>query len=106
MTDLNPARLDWERVRPRVLDEGVYEGDLDALCEPELRSLRAFLAARGLAILGSSSGYAWHSWREWRGTAAQRAIRRVFEGLGRRGLPPYRDFGPLVVVVARREPAP
>jgi SAM-dependent methyltransferase len=96
------ASLRWERVRPRVLDEGTYEGDLDAVCEPELRSLRAFLAGCGLDVVASSSGYAWHSWREWRGTAAQRLVRGLFEALGRSGIPPYRDFGPLVVVAARR----
>lgn len=97
--------LGWERVHPRVLDDGVYEGDLDAVCEPELRSLRRHLASRGLEVVASSSGYPWHSWREWRGTRAQRAVRALFETLGRWGVPPYRDFGPMLAVVARRRAA-
>jgi SAM-dependent methyltransferase len=97
--------LGWDRVEPRVLVDGIYEGDLDAVCEPELRSLRAYLTGRGLDVVGSTSGYEWHSWREWRATRTQRAIRALFEALGRLGVPPYRDFGPLVVVAARRRAA-
>jgi SAM-dependent methyltransferase len=99
------AALGWERVHPRVLDDGIYQGDLDAVCEPEIRSLRAFLTASGLKVVASTSGYEWHSWREWKGTPGQRLIRGVFERLGRAGIPPYRDFGPMILVAARRRGA-
>ncbi|HEX6850100.1 MAG TPA: class I SAM-dependent methyltransferase [Candidatus Polarisedimenticolaceae bacterium] len=96
------SALGWERVHPKVLDHGVYQGDLDALCEPEIRSLRAFLTASGLRVIASTSGYEWHSWREWKGTPGQRVIRGIFERLGRAGIPPYRDFGPMILVAAKR----
>lgn len=94
--------LDWERVDPLVLDGEDYEGDKDAVVEPELRSLVRFLRGRKLAIIESTSGYAWHRWTGRNGPAAQRIARAVLERLGRWGLPPYRDFGPLVAVAARK----
>lgn len=98
----DPARLAWERVAPRVLEGEAYEGDLDAVCEPELRSLVAFLEGRGLRVETASSGYEWLSWSETGGSAAQRGIRAALERLGRAGLRPYASFGPLVAVAARK----
>jgi SAM-dependent methyltransferase len=101
---LRPAApgLDWDRVDPPVLAGAAYEGDLDALVEPELRSLRAWLVARGLRIVDARSGLEWHSFAERRSGAGARALRRLCEALGRAGIPPFRDFGPLLVVHARR----
>lgn len=96
------ARLGWDRVRPAVLDGAVYDGDLDAVVEPELRSLSRFLSARGLTIVEASSGFAWHTWRGRNGPLAQKAIRLVGETLARAGIPPYTSFGPLVAVAAER----
>jgi SAM-dependent methyltransferase len=94
--------LGWERVDPVVLDGVEYEGDRDTVVEPELASLRRFVAARGIRILEATSGLEWCSWLEYPSSRLQQGVRRVCEALGRRGLPPYRDFGPLVAVAGRR----
>lgn len=96
------SRLDWEPVAPSVLAGDAYEGDKDAVVEPELSSLVAFLRGRGLSVREASSGYAWHRWTGRNGPLLQRLARAFFERLGRWGLPPYRDFGPLVAVAARK----
>jgi len=95
-------RLGWEGVRPPVLDGVTWDGDLDALNEPELRSLRGWLQARGLTIVDTTSGLQWYSWTTHRASAPVRALRGFLEGLGRRGLPLFRDFGPLVALHARK----
>jgi SAM-dependent methyltransferase len=95
-------RLRWERVRPAVLDGAAYDGDMDTVVEPELRSLERFLRRRGLRVRASTSGLEWHSWRQGRMSLGQRIARGIFEPVGRLGLPPYRRFGPLVVVCAER----
>lgn len=95
-------RLDWDRVDPAVLHGEAYEGDKDAVVEPEMRSLVRFLRGRGLAIVEATSGYAWHRWSGRKGPLAQRVARAALERLGRWGIPPYRDFGPLIAVAARK----
>jgi hypothetical protein len=95
-------RLRWERVHPPVLDGAAFEGDLDALVEPELRSLRGWLRGRGLEIVDTCSGLEWYSWTTHRSSALVRAVRHVCERAGRSGLPLFRDFGPLVAVHVRR----
>lgn len=92
--------LGWDRVRPAVLDGAVYDGDLDTVVEPELRSLERFLERKGLAIVSATSGFEWRSWRQGRMSPAQRIARAILEPLGRRGWSPYRRFGPLVAVCA------
>jgi len=95
-------RLGWERVHPPVLDGAAFEGDLDALVEPELRSLRGWLRGRGLEVVSTCSGLDWYSWSTHRSSALVRGIRLACERAGRSGLPLFRDFGPLVAVHARR----
>jgi hypothetical protein len=95
-------RLGWEGVRPPVLDGAAFDGDLDAMNEPELRSLRAWLQRRGMTIVDTTSGLAWYSWTTHRASAPVRLLRSAFEGLGRRHLPLFRDFGPLVALHARK----
>ncbi len=97
------AALGWERVDPLVLEGVEYEGDRDTVVEPELASLRRFVAARGVRIMESTSGLEWCTWMDYPGSRLQQAVRRACEALGRRGLPPYRDFGPLVALAGRRE---
>jgi SAM-dependent methyltransferase len=99
------AALGWERVEPAVLAGVPYEGDRDAVVEPELRSLLRFLSRRGLVVLDASSGFAWHTWRAGRMSVGQRIARSLLEPVGRAGIPPYRDFGPLVAVCAARPAA-
>jgi hypothetical protein len=89
-------------VRPPVLDGVTWDGDLDAMIEPELRSLRAWLQGRGMKIVDTTSGLAWYSWTTHRASAPVRAVRALLEGLGRRGLPLFRDFGPLVALHAQK----
>ena len=98
--------LGWERVEPAVLDGQPYEGDRDAVVEPELRSLVRFLSRRGLRILDATSGLSWHSWREGRMSPGQWIARSVLEPIGRAGIRPYRDFGPLIAVCAARAEPP
>jgi SAM-dependent methyltransferase len=95
--------LGWERVRPLVLDGVEYEGDRDTVVEPELTSLVRFLRRRGARVDAATSGLEWYSWNEQASSASQRAARALFERLGRAGIPPYRDFGPLVAVAATKE---
>jgi len=95
--------LGWDRVDPAVLAGAVYEGDEDTVVEPEIRTLVAYLASRGLRILDATSGLTWTSWRRGRMSFGQRAARTLFEPLGRSGLPPYRWWGPLLCVCAERE---
>ena len=95
-------RLGWEGVRPPVLDGVTWDGDLDAMIEPELRSLRAWLQGRGLTIVDTTSGLDWYSWTTHRASAPVRLLRSALEGLGKRGLPLFRDFGPLVALHARK----
>lgn len=98
-------RLGWERVHPKVLEGEAYDGDMDTVVEPELRSLCRFLARRGLRIRSATSGFEWHTWRRGRMSAGQRMARAVLEPLGRLGVAPYRSFGPLVAVSAERPSA-
>jgi SAM-dependent methyltransferase len=99
-----PRRLlGWERVYPPVLDGASFEGDLDALVEPDLRSLRGFLVGRGLEIVATDSGLDWYSWTTHRSSALVRGLRAACERAGRRGLPVFRDLGPLVALHARRK---
>lgn len=96
------TRLHWDRVDPTVLAGEPYEGDRDVVVEPELCSLVRFLEGRRMTIVEATSGYEWHSWLQSGGTAAQRLARRMFETLGRAGVPPYRGFGPLIAVAAEK----
>ena len=50
-----------------------------------------------------TSGLEWYSWNEQAASVSQRFARALFERLGRAGIPPYRDFGPLVAVAATKE---
>jgi SAM-dependent methyltransferase len=99
------TRLGWDRVEPAVLAGAPYEGDKDAVVEPELRSLVRFLTRRGLVVQDASSGLAWHTWRTGRMSAGQWIARSLLEPLGRARIRPYRDFGPLVAVCAERPAA-
>jgi SAM-dependent methyltransferase len=94
--------LNWERVHPTVLDGASYDGDRDAVVEPELTSLVRYLREVGLQPLASTSGLEWASWLDYNGNLPQQVARAVCERLGRWGLPPYRNFGPLVAVVGER----
>lgn len=96
------GRLGWDRVDPAVFSGVEYEGDRDVVVEPELRSLVRYLRARGLRVVEATSGFEWHSWIAAGGSPAQRVARRLFEPLGRAGVPPYRWHGPMVAVVAER----
>ena len=96
------ASLRWDRVDPAVFSGVEYEGDRDVVVEPELRSLLRFLRAKGLRIVEATSGYEWYSWIAAGGSPAQRVARRLFEPLGRAGVPPYKWHGPMVAVVAER----
>jgi hypothetical protein len=95
--------LPWDRVTPLVLEGAAYDGDLDAVIEPELSSLRRFLGARGVTIEASTSGFEWHTWLGRRASLPQAAARALLEPLGRAGIPPYRDFGPLIAVAGYKE---
>lgn len=97
--------LGWDRVEPAVLSGRAYDGDMDTVIEPELRSLERFLTRRGLRVLEATSGYDWRTWRTGRMSLGQRVARAVFEPIGRLGLRPYRWFGPLVAVCAERPSA-
>lgn len=97
------APLGWDRVEPLVLQGAVYDGDLDAVIEPELTSLKRFLGARGVTIEAATSGFEWHTWRGRRASLPQRAARALLEPLGRAGIAPYRDFGPLLAVAGYKE---
>jgi len=97
------ASLDWDHVMPLVLEGAAYDGDLDAVNEPELTSLRRFLRARGVTIEASTSGFEWHTWLGRRASLPQKAARALFEPLGRAGIPPYRDFGPLIAIAGYKE---
>lgn len=94
--------LGWDRVHPPVLDGEPYEGDRDAIVEPEIRSLMRFLVSRGVSVLEATSGYAWHTWTGRAGPLSQRAVRLACETVGRLRIPPYVWFGPLVAVAAKR----
>ena len=94
--------LRWEAVHPLVLEGEDYDGDRDTVVEPDLRSLREFLRGRGIRIDASTSGLEWYSWNEQKAFPIQRVIRAAVEGLGRLGLPPYRDLGPLVAVAGTK----
>jgi SAM-dependent methyltransferase len=94
--------LGWDRVDPAVLGGAAYSGDEDTVVEPELRTLVAFLAARGMRVLDATSGLTWTTWRRGRMSLGQRTARALFEPLGRTGLPPYTWWGPLVCVCAER----
>jgi len=94
--------LGWDHVEPAILAGAAYEGDEDTVVEPEIRTLRAYLASRGLFVLDASSGLTWTTWRRGRMSLGQRTARTLFEPLGRAGLPPYRWWGPLVCVCAER----
>jgi len=98
-----PLSLDWDRVEPLVLEGAVYDGDLDAVIEPELSSLRRFLRARGMTIEAATSGFEWHTWLGRRASLPQRAARALLEPLGRAGIRPYRDFGPLIAIAGYKE---
>jgi SAM-dependent methyltransferase len=99
------AALGWDRVDPAVLAGRDYDGDMDTVVEPELRSLERFLVRRGLRIVDSASGFAWRTWRTGRMSPGQRFARGLLEPLGRLGVPPYRRFGPLVAICAERPSA-
>ena len=102
--DCSPVRgLDWDRVTPLVLEGVAYDGDLDAVIEPELSSLRRFLRARGVTIEAATSGFEWHTWMDRRASLPQMAARALLEPLGRAGIPPYRDFGPLLAVAGYKD---
>jgi len=98
-----PLSLAWDRVEPLVLEGAVYDGDLDAVIEPELSSLRRFLLARGMTIEAATSGFEWHTWLDRRASLPQRAARALLEPLGRAGIRPYRDFGPLIAIAGYKE---
>ena len=81
------APLDWDRVEPLVLQGAVYDGDLDAVIEPELASLKRFLRARGVTIEAATSGFEWHTWTGRRASLPQRAARAHPRAAGARGHP-------------------
>ncbi len=94
--------MGWQRVDPTVLDGAAYDGDRDAVIEPELTGLVRYLSHLGLEPESATSGLEWSSWLDYPGSLPQQLARAVCERLGRLGLPPYRNFGPVVAVAARR----
>jgi SAM-dependent methyltransferase len=100
---IGAERLGWERVEPLVLQGVEYDGDLDAVIEPEIGSLRRFLRARGVRIEECTSGFEWHTWLDRRAPLGQRVARILLERLGRTGIRPYRDFGPLIAMSGVKE---
>jgi SAM-dependent methyltransferase len=94
----------WERVNPTVLEGASYDGDRDAVIEPELTGLLRYLREIGMQPLAFTSGLEWASWLDYPGSMPQQVARAFCERLGRWGVPPYRNFGPLVAVAAQRPP--
>jgi SAM-dependent methyltransferase len=94
--------LGWERVAPSLLAGAAHGGDRDAVIEPELTGLVRCLSHLGLQPLVVTSGLEWATWLDSPGSLPQQLARAVCERLGRLGLRPYRTFGPLVAVAARR----
>ena len=56
----------------------------------------------GLQVVAATAGLEWSSWLDQRGPLSQQVVRALCERLGRWGLWPYRDFGPLIAVAAQR----
>ncbi len=94
--------LNWDRVTPPVLEGEDYDGDRDAVIEPQLSSLLRCLRQLGLTVEAATSGLEWASWLEYPGTIPQQVVRALCERLGRWSVPPYKNFGPLLAVAARR----
>lgn len=94
--------LQWERVMPPVLEGENYDGDRDAVIEPEFTSLLRCVRSLGLSVEDATSGLEWSSWLDYPGSMPQQVARALCERLGRWGVPPYRHFGPLIAVAARR----
>ena len=94
--------LGWQRVAPTVLEGAAYDGDRDAVIEPELTGLVRYLSHLGLDPEVATSGLEWSTWLDYPGSLPQQLARAVCERLGRLGLPPYKNFGPVVAVAARR----
>lgn len=94
--------LGWERVAPTVLAGAAYAGDRDAVIEPEFTGLVRCIRTLGLQMVAATTGLQWASWLDTRGPLSQQAARAVCERLGRWGLWPYRNFGPVVAVAAQR----
>ena len=102
-----PKSLDWSRVVPRVLEEGKWQSDWDATCEPYMQTLLIFLRKKGLSIIETSSGLE-NQKAQKNGNLPFRfkilkTVRIFFEFLGRMGISPYKYFGPTLFVVARRK---
>jgi len=96
------AGLSWERVDPTVLSGADYDGDRDTVIEPEFTGLVSSLRALDLQIVAATTGLEWSSWLDQRGPMSQQVVRAVCERLGRWGLWPYRNFGPLIAIAAER----
>ena len=96
------TEMGWQRVAPTVLDGAPYDGDRDAVIEPELTGLVRYLSHLGLEPEVTTSGLEWASWLDYPGSLPQQLARAVCERLGRMGVPPYRNFGPVVAVAARQ----
>ncbi|TDI46149.1 MAG: class I SAM-dependent methyltransferase [Acidobacteria bacterium] len=98
------SEMGWERVAPTVLEGAAYDGDRDAVIEPELTGLVRYLSHLGLELEVVTSGLEWATWLDYPGSLPQQLARAICERLGRLGLAPYRHFGPVVAVAARRPP--
>ena len=100
-----PNNLAWVKVEPKVLKEGKWQSDWDTIIEPSLQTLLIFLKKKGVAMIENSSGITTNNLKI--GVSLRQKIlsivRRIFEFLGNQGVPPYKYFGPTLMVVGRKK---
>lgn len=93
--DFVPSKsLNWQKVKP-IADSEKYESDWDTVVEPYAGSLARYLRGLGLTVTQCSTG-----WRMERKNAS--LLQRIFRMLGEAGIYPFKNWGPHLLVIARK----
>lgn len=88
------SSLSWNKVEP-IATEEKYDIDWDTTCEPYVKTLIDYLEEQKLRIL-----YADSCWSEELLGAG--SLQKLFRFLGVRGVPPFKWWGPHMIVVAEK----
>lgn len=101
-----PKGLDWDKVEPKCLKEGVWKSDWDTVVEPYIQTLIYFLQKRGVEVIESNSRIRRNKEKKKLNYGfrlkALKTFKYLVQLLGMKRVPPYVYYGEQLFVVGRK----